>query len=399
MTRLRGAGPSTSRDSRPSSRLDLSSVFKELDVLKVLSTQAAILLQNAYLVDELKQEIRKRKRAEKIAQANEQRFRNLFEKVPLCLFALDISQRPAAIVEANPRAEAIYGYATETLTSMTIAQLAPPEALPALRRLCKLLQQGQHVTIESVHLRRDGTRFPVRITATPDTPYHHKRIIVAIEDMTAEKQQRSQADAINQERHRIAREIHDGVAQDMAALRFKSELLQIRVDDQPQLQAELDSLQKGLETGITEIRRAIFALRPVALDEVGFFPALQQLASDFRQQNQLYVNLGILGSEARLPTSLELPLFRIMQEALNNISQHAQASLVWIKLDLSAQQSIRLSIRDNGQGFDTRSLNQVVREGHVGLRQMRERVEALKGDFSIDSQIKRGTKFEIILPI
>jgi PAS domain S-box-containing protein len=306
------------------------------------------------------------------------------------------------ILAANRRAEAAYGWSAGEFTAMSPEALGPPEARPQIGRLIECVRAGETVTIETTNWRRDGTMFPVRVIATPETEIgpHADHVVMVVEDITAEKQRRSGAQAIDEERRRIAQEIHDGVAQDMAALRLRTSVWHDLVETSPaQMHAELDELQAILDRGIADMRRAIYALRPVALDEVGLFAALGQLAADLENQYQVYVDLRVSGPEERLPLRLELPLFRIVQEALHNVGKHAQASLVWLALDLTQEAAIRLTIRDNGLGFDPAGLEETVRNGHLGLKQMRERVEAAGGTLDIDSQPGQGTEVRIALPL
>ena len=337
-----------------------------------------------------------------LAVQNEQRFRHLFENVPLCIFEVDLRAAPPVILDANRRAEAAYGWPAGELAKMSPAELVPPEARTQIGRLLECVRAGETVTIETTNRRRDGTIFPVRFIATPEMELgpHADHAVVVVEDITAEKQRRSGAQAIDEERRRIAQEIHDGVVQDMAALRLRTSVWHDLVETSPtQMHAELDELQTILDRGIMDLRRAIFALRPVALDEVGLFAALRQLAADLENQYHLYVDLRISGPEERLRLKLELPVFRVVQEALHNVGQHAQASLVWIAVDLTREEKIRLTIRDNGLGFDPASLEELVRGGHLGLKQMRERVEGAGGTLEIDSQPGQGTELRIALPL
>jgi PAS domain S-box-containing protein len=320
----------------------------------------------------------------------------------LCIFEVDLSSTPPVILAANHRAEAVYGWSAEELATMSLEVLFPPEARPEIERLVKCVRAGDMETIETTNRRRDGAIFPVRVIATPEIEMgpHAEHMVVAVQDITAEKQRRSEAVAIDEERLRIAQEIHDGVAQDMAVLRLRASVWHDWVEASPaQLHTELDELQTILDKGIAEMRRAIFSLRPLALDEVGLFPALRQLVVDFENQYQAYVDVHISGQEERLPLTLELPLFRIIQEAFRNVGKHARASLVWLTMDLTQDKVIELTIRDNGLGFDPRALEGTVRAGHVGLKQMRERVEAARGTLAIDSQPSRGTEVRAVLPL
>ena len=130
---------------------------------------------------------------------------------------------PATILEVNRRAELVYGYPAADLVGMPASDLVPEDARPLALTIVGRVQQGETVTAEATHQRRDGTRFPVRVIAAPD-PTEDGHMIVTVEDITAERQRRSEAEAIASERLRIAQEIHDGVAQNLAAVRFKSAL-------------------------------------------------------------------------------------------------------------------------------------------------------------------------------
>jgi PAS domain S-box-containing protein len=332
------------------------------------------------------------------SQVGEQRHRHLFEHMPICIFIADLTVTPATILEANRRAELVYGYTAAEMVGMPAAHLIPEEARSAVQAIMRRVQQGETVTAETTNQRRDCSCFPVRVVAAPD-PTDAGRMIVTVEDITAEVQRRSEAEAIDAERHRIAHEIHDGVAQSLAGLRFKSALWSHLADAAPpDMRAALDELQAVLNAAIVDLRRAIFALRPVDLEALGFFPALAQLVGDFGDQNPLAARLDLSGSPDALPTGYELPLFRIIQEGVHNIGQHARASAVLVRLTVDAAGGVAVSVRDNGRGFDPSQLGPADRTGHFGLRQMRERILALGGTLDIQSAPGQGTELVITLP-
>lgn len=335
--------------------------------------------------------------SESARQAGEQRYRHLFEHMPICIFVADVTQTPAIIVDANRRAEQVYGYTAAELVGMPTTRLVSEEAHPTVLSVVERVQRGETVTAETINRHRDGTRFPVRVTAAPH-PADAGRMLVTVEDITAEKQRRSEADAIDAERRRIAHEIHDGVAQSLAGLRFKSVLWSHLADAPPGMRAALDELKAVLMAAITDLRRAIFALRPVDLEALGFFPALAQLVRDFGDQNQLVTRLDVFGAQDRLPAAYQLPLFRIIQEGLNNVGQHARASSVLVRLAVDAAGGVAAAVRDNGCGFDPQQLAPVDRDGHFGLRQMRERIVDLGGTLDIRSAPGQGTELVITLP-
>ena len=185
------------------------------------------------------------------------------------------------------QAELVYGFTAAELLGMPAVLLVPDNARSTVLSIVQRVQHGETVTTETIHQHRDGTRFPVRVIAAPD-PTDTGHMLVTVEDITAEKQRRSEAEAIDAERLRIAHEIHDGVAQSLAGLRFKSALWSHLANAaSPGMRAALTEMQAVLTAAIVDMRRAIFALRPVDLDALGFVAALTQLVGDFGDQNQL----------------------------------------------------------------------------------------------------------------
>jgi PAS domain S-box-containing protein len=331
-------------------------------------------------------------------QASEQRYRHLFENAPICIFVADLAVTPVIILECNRRAELVYGYSSGEMVGMTATELVPEETQAAVQNIVQRVRQGQTVTVEITNQRRDCTIFPVRVIAAPD-PADASHMIITVEDITAAMLRRSEAEAIDAERRRIAREIHDGVAQSLAGLRFKSALwYHLAEDASPEMRQALEELQEVLTEAIVDIRRSIFALRPMDLESLGFIPALTQLVGDFGDQNQLATELELSGQPETLPSIYELPLFRIIQESLNNTGQHARASSVLVHLDVSEEGRVTVSVRDNGCGFDPSRIGAVEHAGHFGLIQMRERALALGGTLDILSAIDQGTELCISLP-
>jgi PAS domain S-box-containing protein len=374
-------------------------------LLQALAGNIAIGIQNAMLHQEvrrhaagLEQEVVERRRAEAALRESEERFRSLFENAPICIFEVDLAQAPHTIVAANFQAGQAYRWSSEAFTPMPVSAVFSKHSSTDLERLVRALGAGEAVTLESNHVRRDGSSFPVRISAAPDSSSDPSRVILAVEDITAERHRRSEEEAIAEERRRIAREIHDGLAQNLASLRLKASLWHAIIDQNPaQMHKEVDAMREFLRDQIREVRRSIFALRPVALDELGFHAALCQFVDDFGQQNQVHTSLDVRGPEDHLPSHLEPVAFRIIQEALNNVGKHAQATSVWIELDLRATETLTLKVRDDGRGFDLAVLSQAVQLGHLGLQQMRERVAELGGTLSVQSQAGEGTEIQVVL--
>ena len=333
---------------------------------------------------------------DRVSQASEQRYRHLFENMPVCIMVADLTTMPVRILEVNRRAELVYGYTAAELVGRPVVNLLSEESHASVQNIWQRVRQGETVTAEIVNRHRDGTTFPVRVIVALD-PADSGRMMMTVEDITAAKQRRSEAEAIEAERRRIAREIHDGVAQNLAGLRFKSAVW-LAGSISPAMRAAVNEIQAVLNTAVIDIRRAIFALRPVDLDALGFVPALTQLVTDFGDQNQLVARLNVSGPHKAVPANYELPLFRVIQEGLNNISQHARAHVIEVRLAVGAAGDVAVAVRDDGCGFDPYQLGSIEPSGHFGLRQMRERIVDLGGTLDIHSTIGQGTELIISLP-
>ncbi len=198
--------------------------------------------------------------------------------------------------------------------------------------------------------------------------------------------------AISEERSRIAREIHDGIAQSLAFTALKLDLAGKLVERDPaRVRSELETARETLREQIREVRRSIFALRPIELEKLGFIETLRQYVRDFGEQNNNKMNLEILG-EPKLSPADEAVLFRILQESLNNVAKHARANQVWVKLVCNDAHT-QISVRDDGRGFDPANLTgRVTSAGGLGLQQMRERIGARGGKFEFKSAVDAGTE-------
>jgi len=188
-----------------------------------------------------------------------------------------------------------------------------------------------------------------------------------------------------EERSRVARELHDGISQLLVSIKFQFELAEHKLqsgEGEP-----LRDLRKGLENlggAIAEVRRISHDLRPTLLDDLGLAIALEQLLADFGTRTGLMVGVRIEPVDRPLPENAALTLFRIAQEALTNIERHARASQVDVSLNEEGD-VLRLIISDNGIGFNADGSSHRRQHG-IGLRNMRERIEYLGGTFRIESQ-------------
>ncbi len=198
------------------------------------------------------------------------------------------------------------------------------------------------------------------------------------------------------ERQRLSRQMHDGPAQAMSNFILQTEIAMRLMDIDPKkAKDELVSL-KGAALGTFEkLRNFIFELRPMMLDDLGLAPTIRKYIEAFKEQTQLDANLTVTGTERRLEPYLEVMLFRAVQELLGNAARHSQAAGVKVQLDMG-NDAIRVSVDDNGRGFDPEAAQG---NSSLGLRLIRERVEMLGGAFSIDSALGKGARILFTVPV
>ena len=197
------------------------------------------------------------------------------------------------------------------------------------------------------------------------------------------------------ERQRLSRQMHDGPAQALSNFILQTEIAMRLLDvDAEQARDELRSLKGAAMKTFQQVRNFIFELRPMMLDDLGLVPTIRRYIENFKDQTGLDVNLNISGTERRLESYLEVMTFRALQELLGNAMRHSQATVIKVHVDVG-EDSIRVTVDDNGKGFDTDILRQ---KGNLGLKLIKDRAEMLGGDFQIDSTIGKGTRVTFSVP-
>lgn len=203
------------------------------------------------------------------------------------------------------------------------------------------------------------------------------------------------------ERLRISLQMHDGPAQSLSNLVLRAEICQRLIDrDVEQVRSELVALKSAINTTLQDTRRFIFDLRPMILDDLGLVPTLRRYVQQFSDKNKLEINLLVQNMDARLPNHYEVALFRFIQEALNNVVRHANASQARVVLD-NSNGSIHVSVEDDGAGFH---INEVLSaesgRRNLGIETLRQNAETLlRGEFGIESSVGRGTRVAAVVPL
>lgn len=205
--------------------------------------------------------------------------------------------------------------------------------------------------------------------------------------------------AQEEERKRVAREIHDGPAQSMANIVMRAEFCLKLLDMSPEkVRDELISLQNIVRISLMDVRKIIFDLRPMVLDDLGLAPAIKRYISNYKEQYGLQVEFLFFGQQTRLDSSVEVALFRIVQEIVSNIHKHACAKNSVVKIEM-LNNRVNIQVRDDGKGFDLEKvMSNKEREGY-GLIGMQERVQLLNGDINIVTAPGKGTSISISVPL
>ena len=331
-------------------------------------------------------DISDRKQAEAALQASESKLQTLIKAIPDPLFVLTAEGRFLEIIVQEPN---LLWQPFEEMIGKTMHQLGREEADEFLSYIQQVLRTQQILTVEySAFLNGREAWFSARIA-----PISHDQVIWLSRDITLQKQ--AEVASILEERNRMAREIHDTLAQTFTGILAQvGAAKQVLMDDLEATGAHLDLIKELARTGLIEARRSVVALRPQLLEEGSLQSALHRLVTQLRtaaMDTTLYYEIE--GAVYSLPTEVESNLLRIGQEALTNAIRHANADEIRVEL-VYDRDRVCLRVKDNGQGFGVGSIPSS--EG-FGLLGMSERAERIGAQLSIRSQPGQGT--EIIVTV
>lgn len=203
-------------------------------------------------------------------------------------------------------------------------------------------------------------------------------------------------EAQEEERLKISREIHDGPAQMLANLLLRTDLVE-RIFKEESIEAAIEEMKRMREmvrTSLREVRRIIYDLRPMTLDDLGLIPTIRKYLSSMEDYHKVVINFSQKGTFENLESKYEVALFRLIQESVQNAVKHAEPTMIQVNLQLDNKNIIAI-IRDDGQGFKIDEK----KDQSFGLVGMRERVEMLDGELKINSEISQGTRVYIKLKL
>jgi two-component system sensor histidine kinase DegS len=296
-----------------------------------------------------------------------------------------LTQRNAAITAHLQQIQADI----ETMPAEEV-RMAYDSALDAQQRLLVMRGQLDKLQNDKAHLERyqvalgqaKGLSFASSVAGGNDNRSELTNIEMVVNAQEAERQ-------------RLSRQMHDGPAQALSNFILQAEIaMRLLSVDVEQAKDELDSLKASAMRTFQKVRNFIFELRPMMLDDLGLIPTIRRYSETFREQSGLEINLVVSGTERRLEPYIEVMVFRALQELLGNASRHSHATAIKVHVDIG-KSNIRVSVDDNGKGFDAEMIEQ---GGSLGLKLIKDRVEMLGGSFDIDSSTGKGTRITFSTP-
>lgn len=352
-------------------------------------------------------DITERKQVEEALKGSEARFRAIFEKAAIGIAVLDLEGR---IVDSNPAWQRMLGYSAEELRDMSFSDYRHPADLRVNMLLFQELAAGarDYYRMEKRFLRKDRQMVwgNSTVSLVRDAEGKPQFIIGMVMDITERKQmeaelaevQRRLMEGREAERLHLAQELHDGPLQDLIGISYRLAELAEAVPDEAGV-GQMEAAQATLQQVLRVLRTFSGELRPPALAPFGLEKAIRSHVEDFQRQHpELEVQFKLMPDGQALPEQVRLALFRIYQQALNNVVRHAQASLVSIHFELDAQQTL-LEIQDDGHGFEVpKRWIELVRRGHLGLVGIAERAEAIGGRLEVVSTPGEGTLIRVVVP-
>jgi two-component system sensor kinase len=270
-------------------------------------------------------------------------------------------------------------------------------------------RMGDQTVLEG--LRADGTEFPIEASISQISVDGHKLFTVILRDITERQQAADQLATSHRqlqrlyagmhevreaERTRIARELHDELAQWLTALKMDASWLAQRIDPaQEQLAGKIRKMKSAVDTTVAAVRRIAADLRPVMLDDLGLLPALENLLHEFSERTGVKATLIANGEDMPFREPLVSAVYRMVQEALTNVARHAHAHAVEVHARAQADRLL-ISVRDDGRGIRPEDLEARQSYGLLGIR---ERAQTLGGTAHIYAPDGGGTVVDIDVPV
>ena len=353
-------------------------------------------------------DVTERKMVEAALRENERRYRTLFSQAMDGILLLDTAGN---IVDVNSSFARMHGYTVAELLGMNLRELDTPETLAlAPERFGRILSGGT-TGFEVEHYHHAGHTLPLDVAASAIDIDGRQYVLAFHRDITERRRaeqalKRSQQElrslskaaneALESERRRTARELHDELGQSLTALKMDLESLRSELPPgQPELEERARAMHVLLDGTIAAPRRSAAALRPLMLDDLGLAAALDWLTHNFSKHTGIATDLVIDDAVAQVPEPIASALYRITQESLTNVAKYAHASAAEIRLERDGDW-VQLLVRDNGRGIEAADQE---KRGTFGLLGIRERVSLLGGEVAVKGTPGQGSEVCARIPL
>jgi len=352
--------------------------------------------------DEALHELAERRKAEQARQASEARYRSVFDSSSDGLVVVAMDGR---IVEANAAACTMHGFAEGELEGRLVRELVAEDHQSRVDEFMAQLKAAGSVRMESVNVRKDGGKLDVEVRGSRLGHEGKPAVLAVLRDVTEQRRAMQQLMALSrqvlaaqeEERARLSRDLHDGLGQELTALRFEIDWLSKSCKAKCDKPLSFGHAGQMLESSAKKLRELCQGLRPPLLDDVGLESAIQQLVDNFEAHSAVQGELEVhLDEQApQLAPEAALCAYRVVQEALTNVNRHAAAKNVRVVLRATSSE-LAISVQDDGAGFDPSNGRPL---SHLGIAGMRERASLVRGKLELHSQIGKGTRVELRIPI
>lgn len=370
----------------------------EVNVLETLGNQLGLAMENAMLSDE--QKIIRQQLYE-----SEKQYSKIFEKTNDIIWVEDFDGQ---IISANKACAKMMGVERSQLIKQSFFSFIPTESVKKAETIRQQLLDGMDVekSYDQAVINSRGAEIILKVTSNLIEFSQRKGFQHIGKDITEEKrlqenlqfyiQQTTRAQ--EEERLRISRELHDSTAQSLIVVLHQLE--NFLVNNKHLLLSDsrfLYNIVEQVKAVLQEVRHFSRDLRPSILDDLGLVPSLEWYIDELNRDNVTKIVFQVKGRKLRLLPDVEVNLFRIVQEALRNVIRHADAAGAKVSIHFQDHE-VSVTVSDNGKGFDSKPLGDLLRHGKLGLAGMHERAKLLCGKIEIDSKQDVGTILYITIP-
>jgi len=372
---------------------------------------------------DLEMDIEKRKKTEKELYKSHQEFASLFRDNPEALVYAD---EKGNILDVNPRFTELFGYTLEEVKGRNVndGMIHPPDKIEEGKKIDEIALSKGYINYETIRKKKDGTLFPVAISGSNIRINGQvKGMLGTFIDITKrvrakekiqgilkqiEKDRKSLKrlskkliNAQEEERRKISETIHDDIGQNITAIKINISVIEEAIKSHTihKMEERLIETKSLLNNVFEQLHKLSVDLRSPLLRDLGLVPALHDYVNRYKKRENIDIDFEVINLKKRLNKEIEIVIFRIVQEAFTNISKHARADNIYLRLE-NKKSKVFVLIKDNGKGFNTKNVRDLEELGKgLGLIEMRERIETVGGNLDIKSSLGKGTQLLIEMPV